>query len=568
MTRTRFAAVAIAVAACSPPTPPPENAAGRLLIPHDAVWRFRADASSQPGWLATDFDDAAWAKGQAPLGFGESALRTTTPNPTAQEPPGQRLRLRRGFELAEGQELAGLTAHYLRDDGLRLFLNGVEVLRHGLPAGELTASTPAARSVHGEDEDRWERLAIPADALRPGRNVAAAELYQDRSSGGDLRFALELRGHRVDDPPILTRGPYLQQTSRTGSVVRWQTAQPGQGWVEVGAAPGVAGIRIEESRPTRDHEIAVPLPAGAPAYYAIGAGETRLAGGDAQHVIARAGEAVRVWITGDQGSADERARTVLGGMLAAVGDRIPGAWITLGDNAYPSGSEAELQAAVFDTYADLLRRTTLWPSPGNHDLVSAAIREDEGPYFDVFSPPTAGEAGGVPSGRERWYAFDWGPVHVVSLDSVSGHRRLDSPMLAWLEADLAAADAPWIVAALHHPPHSRGSHDAEREVATSLVRERILPILEAHGTTVLFAGHSHSYERSRAVAPPVFVVAGHGSIPGDGPLDHPLMEVSRGGELGSILLDADACRLEVRAIDETGEVVDRFSLEKPAPCGR
>jgi len=561
----RFALLVV-FAACSPPLPLPESGPGEVLIPAGSVWRHAVDIPPEDDWVAPGYDDRNWAEGPGPLGTGVSGLSTHTADPTALEPPQMAVLFRRSFELPEGHGIEGLTAHYLRDDGLRLWLNGTEMLRHNLRAGEIERTSLAPRAVHRPEEENWERLALPADGLRPGANQIAVAVHQASVSGGDLVFDLELRGFRRSDTPVLTRGPYLQQTSRTRSVIRWQTASPARGWVDLGEVPGEVIRRVDEKTARRNHEVEVTgLPEG-PVLYSVGVGETLLAGGDAAHRILRPGRKVRFWITGDQGSGDERARQVRDGMLVAAGPRLPDAWITLGDNAYPSGTEAELQVSVFDTFDRLLRTTTFWPAPGNHDLIGSTPDRDEGPYFDVFSLPTQGEAGGVPSRRERWYAFDWGPVHVVSLDSVSGHRSRNGPMLRWLEADLSRARSPWTIAALHHPPYSRGSHDAEKEVATSLVRERILPILERHGVAVIFAGHSHTYERSAENETPVFVVSGNASIPGGGPLDHPRMKVSHGGQLGSLLVDADACRLEVRAIDEAGDVYDRFRLEKAAPC--
>lgn len=561
-------ALPLVLAACSPAILPPETGPGEVLIPAGSSWRHAADVPPEADWLTAGYDDRSWAEGPAPLGRSMAGLRTWTEDPTSLDPPQMAVLFRRSFELPEAHGIEGLTVHYLRDDGLRLWLNGVEVLRHDLRAGDIDRSSLALKAVHRPEETSWERIALPADLLLPGPNQVVAAVHQAWASGGDLIFDLELRAYRGADSPTLTRGPYLQQTSRTRSLVRWQTARPLRGWVEIGGSPGEWTRRIEEDGARRDHEIVLTgLPEG-PVYYAIGAEDTLLAGGDAAHQIARPSEAVRLWITGDQGSANENARQVRDGMLAAAGPRRPGAWITLGDNAYPSGTQAELQTAVFDTFAGLLRNTTLWPAPGNHDLIGSTPDADESPYFDVFSPPTKAEAGGVPSNRERWYAFDWGPVHVVSLDSVSGHRTPNGPMLRWLEVDLAQARAPWLIAALHHPPHTRGSHDSEKEVATSLVRERILPILERHGVAVVFAGHSHTYERSAEDRLPVFVVAGNASIAGGGPLDHPRMKVSRGGQLGSLLVDADACSFEVRAIDEDGQVYDRFRLDKEAPCSR
>lgn len=562
----------LAVQGCTEPDAPPPEPRGEVLVPAGASWRHSvARQGPSLAWAEPGFDDASWSEGLAPLGRAMAGLATELPDPAASEPPHLTVYFRHAFELPPDSEpIQGLVVRYQRDDGLRVLLNGEELLRHNLPAGALAAESPAPRGIRREQERRWHRLAVPAGALRRGLNLLAAELHQDRAEGSDLRFALELRGFRERDPVGLVRGPYLQQVSERRALVRFDTDRPARAWAAHGPRPDELATRSEESEPVRQHAIALTnLYERGARYYAIGVGERILAGGDESHRIPRPGRRrVRVWITGDQGAADEGARAVRDGMLAVTRDRPPGLWVTLGDNAYPSGSEAELQDAVFDTYRGLLRRIAFRPAPGNHDMVSAHRREDVGPYFDVFSPPSLGEAGGVPSGRERWYAFDWGPLHVVSLDTVSGHRAPDGPMLAWLERDLAEArqTGRWLLAAFHHPPYSRGSHDSAAELATSLVRERIVPILEGAGVDVVFAGHSHSYERSALGEGAVYVVSGHGSLIGSGPLDHPRMVVSREGLRGSILLDADRCRLELRAIDEQGEVFDRFELARPDPC--
>ncbi len=565
--------VLVLLVACAPSSPEP--ASGVVLVPRDATWRASTRRPQFPDdWAAPGFRDEGWVQGQGPLGIAQHGVATRLPTPAGASPPHRTVYLRTVFELphsAEVQdEVRGLTVHYQLDDGLRLLLNGEEVLRHNLPAGPIGPETPAPRAVSGAEERRWHRLVLPVEGLRKGRNWLAAEVHQHDAGSRDLWLALELRGHRAGDPAHLVRGPYLQQTTARRTLLRFQTDRPLRPRVWLGPAPDRLELAMGPGPEASDHRLELALPATGPVYYAIDDGRRRLAGGDAAHRIRRPldGRPVRAWVTGDQGSADSRARAVLAGMRAAAGERPPDLWITLGDNAYPSGSLAELQAAVFATFAPLLAHTTLWPSPGNHDLESADLREDRGPYFEVFDPPTRGEAGGIPSGRKRWYAFDWGPLHVVSLDTVSGTRERDGAMLRWLERDLAWARPrrPWIVAAFHHPPYSRGSHDSAREVTTQLVAERVVPLLEAGGADLVLAGHSHDYERSRLGPGPVYVVAGHASIPDGGPLDHPRMAVGLGGVLGSLLIDADDCRLGVRAIDERGRVVDSFARQRPAPC--
>ena len=89
----------------------------------------------------------------------------------------------------------------------------------------------------------------------------------------------------------------------------------------------------------------------------------------------------------------------------------------LGDNAYTNGTDAEYQGAVFDTYADMLQRSVLWPAFGNHDALSASSVTQSGPYYDIFSLPRAGEAGGIASGTEAYFSFDYANIHFIVLNS-------------------------------------------------------------------------------------------------------------------------------------------------------
>ena len=88
---------------------------------------------------------------------------------------------------------------------------------------------------------------------------------------------------------------------------------------------------------------------------------------------------------------------------------------------------------------------------------------------------------------------------VVVLDSATASLQPDSPMLRWLDRDLARADARWTVVAIHHPPHSDGTHRSDTDERMTRVRENVVPILERHGVDLVFSGHSHGYERSALV---------------------------------------------------------------------
>ena len=107
----------------------------------------------------------------------------------------------------------------------------------------------------------------------------------------------------------------------------------------------------------------------------------------------------------------------------------------------------------------MLRKSVLWPTIGNHDLFDGTAQT--WPYYDNFTLPTLAEAGGVASGTESYYSFDYANIHFVVLDSQNANRLPGGDMLTWLALDLAATTQNWIIAYWHHPPYSKGSHDSD-----------------------------------------------------------------------------------------------------------
>ncbi len=128
------------------------------------------------------------------------------------------------------------------------------------------------------------------------------------------------------------------------------------------------------------------------------------------------------------------------------------------------------------------------------------------PYLDIFTLPTNGEAGGVSSGSEQYYSFDYGNVHFVSLDSQLSARDPDqlAAMKAWLIDDLSTNTSDWTIVIFHHPPYSKGanhdSDDTEKvggfDMPQQWMREEFVPVFDSYGVDLVYNGHSHSYERS------------------------------------------------------------------------
>ncbi|MCG5052894.1 MAG: metallophosphoesterase [Myxococcales bacterium] len=453
-------------------------------------------------------------------------------------------------------------------------------------------------------QPRRPRLWLVAALLGLGSVVAGLALWLSF----DLRSArwavAPVPVPREDGRPRVVRGPYLQTLTPKSVLVRWRTDLPVEGRVAFATVANPTKRVVRESAATREHELLLgPLaPGTAYAYDLVGPDDAPLAGGPSVTFTSPPGPAsqapVRVWALGDAGTASEGARAVRDAYLRHAKGRLPDVWLMLGDNAYTRGTDLEYQAAVFETYADILARVSLWPTRGNHDQGEGLAA----PYFQVFSLPTRGEAGGLASDTEAYYAFEHGNTHFVCLDSYGSDRGPEGPMVSWLRRDLATRDARWTVVFFHHPPYSRGTHDSDRERAMIEMRKNVLPVLEEAGVDLVLTGHSHNYERSgllaghygarasfeahhklasggpgvvfeKRVGPrggTVYVVAGASGNVGRrfAGLDHPAMDVSS-ATLGSVVLEISDEAIELLYLDANATVFDRFTLRKlAAPQGR
>ena len=370
---------------------------------------------------------------------------------------------------------------------------------------------------------------------------------------------------------VPTRYPYVQHVLTNRCTICWATIEPGASSVQVSTDAGFTapltiaarGRRIEPGESRLDAAFTqweadvTGLAAGTPYFYRIFLGaEQLLPGAEFNFRTAPASGAFRFLAFGDSGGNTPEQfalRDLMKQDKAALA-------LHTGDVVYPFGSHQTYQSYYLDVYRDLMKQIPFYPAVGNHD-----IELDGGaPYLAVHALP----ADGVPEpDRERYYSFDWGDVHFVSLDSnLMPDPARSRRMLDWLNADLQATRKAWKIVFWHHTPY-----DAARgtEAEARLSRELITPILERYGVQLVLAGHSHVYERTHPLlrhqrAPVaaegiVYVTTGgaggglHALTPGT------LAAFSESTD-HYLRIDVEGTRLSVVAIGLGGREVDRFVI--------
>jgi hypothetical protein len=256
---------------------------------------------------------------------------------------------------------------------------------------------------------------------------------------------------------------------------------------------------------------------------------------------------VRFAVIGDYGSGKQPEADV----AALVKSWNPDLIITTGDNNYPDGTSEtidhhigqffhEFIAPYVGSYGEGGQVNRFFPSLGNHDWHYTGTQ----PYLDYFTLP----------GNERYYDFNWGPVHFYALDSDS--REPDgvgrtSQQAVWLQNQLAVSTSPWNIVYFHHAPYSSGMQGD--------VDWMQWPFAE-WGADVVLSGHDHTYERILRDGITYFVngLGGYSKYPFFGVVDGSQMRYNQ--DYGAMLVEASENAIRFQFINRLNEVIDTFEI--------
>lgn len=116
------------------------------------------------------------------------------------------------------------------------------------------------------------------------------------------------------------------------------------------------------------------------------------------------------------------------------------------------------------------------PCLGNHE-------QNATNYYEQFALP----------GNEQWYSFNWGKyVHITVLNSEANPT---GDQLDWLEHDLSSHENyTWKFVLFHQPLFSSSYRGSWYEG-----RDHWSPRFDKYRVNIVFSGHGHDYERSKAI---------------------------------------------------------------------
>jgi predicted phosphodiesterase len=198
----------------------------------------------------------------------------------------------------------------------------------------------------------------------------------------------------------------------------------------------------------------------------------------------------------------------------------------------------------FGPLAQVIDEVPILPAIGNHE-------EDGINYLHYLHLP----------GKERWYSYDVGPVHVLSLDY--RYESATHEQFEFAKQDLLASQAPWKIVILHYPVFNIGGH------VTGWGHAAYLPLFHQGKVDLVIAGHSHIYERFRPIAaqsgadawPITHITTGGGGAPLYLTYAHPAL-AARAATNHYVLIEATPTTLKGRALTTNDSVLDSFEIKK------
>lgn len=165
--------------------PPVDN----TVVADGATWSYRFSADATPvDWAATGFDASTWATGTGAFGWGQASLGTPLDTSISPRPLTSYYRLPLSLTTVDFSKLTVTTR---ADDGIVVYVNGVEVARKNIDAGPVTENTYANVAVSASTAVSTPFVFdVPSAAFQVGANVIAVEVHSNYRTTPSHSFAL------------------------------------------------------------------------------------------------------------------------------------------------------------------------------------------------------------------------------------------------------------------------------------------------------------------------------------------------------------------------------------------
>jgi hypothetical protein len=139
-------------------------------------------------WTSSSYSTTGWKEGKAPLGFSnkEGVIATTIDYGTDSNNKRPTYYFRSSVSLSQAPQSNDVfMMNYYIDDGLVVYVNGIEAARFNMPSGTVKYSTFASTYA---DQFPTGTLTLPSKLFKKGNNVIAVEVHNNAANSTDIIF--------------------------------------------------------------------------------------------------------------------------------------------------------------------------------------------------------------------------------------------------------------------------------------------------------------------------------------------------------------------------------------------
>lgn len=347
----------------------------------------------------------------------------------------------------------------------------------------------------------------------------------------------------------LLEEPYLQNVTQTEITIMWETDRWASSEVQYGEQGKALDRSKKDENQIRIHEITIEglTPESQYSYRVISEreGEERI---ESEIYTFRTAPhrdtPFRFAVWGDN-RTDYRTCERVAELIA---DQNPDIVINVGDVVTNGDVYAQWNQEYFNPIRHFSSSVPSYIAIGNHEVDSH--------WFDEFvSQP----------GNEHWFAFTYGNSRFIILDT-NRFYYTGSEQYNWLVEELESQEfrsSDFRFVFFHHPPYSE-QWDSPGYTGEVGVRTFLVPILEQYRVDIVFAGHTHDYERGKRDLDDgyeiYYIISGGGGSALDKieTKDWDVMQIHRSVYHG-VIIDVNGGMLDYKAIGLDGEIIDSFS---------
>lgn len=341
----------------------------------------------------------------------------------------------------------------------------------------------------------------------------------------------------------IIKGPYLQNVTRDGITIMWETDKPSTSEVWYGERE-LSRYKGDKS-PVRIHEVRIEgLRVETRYRYKV---ISRADGQEAESEVYAFRTAphrdtpFRFVVWGDNRTDFRKCEEV----AKLIASQSPDMVISVGDVVSDGRVYEQWGREYFIPIRHFAGSVPTYIAIGNH--------ERQARWFDkLVSQP----------GNEHWFAFTYGNSRFIILDTNRPFYP-GSEQYEWLVRELSSGEfkeADFRFVFFHHPPYTelRGGYTGEERV-----RRYLVPLFEKFGVDIVFSGHTHSYERGIKVLEGdreiYYVITGGGGAPLHRVFTKDWDVIQRHiSAYHCVVVDVKGNVLEFKAVGLGGKVLDSF----------